>query len=50
MTRYQALRKMKFDPLAAAVVAFFNWLADVPQGIVVIMFVVIEYEEQACDD
>lgn len=36
---------MQFDPLTSGLISMLNWLAGVPQGVVVILHVVIEYED-----
>lgn len=45
MSRYQALRSIGCDPVAAGWVAFLNWLFGVPSGLVKFMTFEMEYEE-----
>lgn len=44
MSRYQVLRSMGNDPLTSAVISFFNWLRGIPDGKILFMTVVIEYD------
>ena len=44
MTRYQACRKLGLDPVASAFTTFMHWLFNVPQGHIVILHMVIEYD------
>lgn len=44
MTRYQALRKMKCDPLTAAFISFLNFMFGVKEGYIGIMNITIEYD------
>lgn len=44
MTRYQALRAIGCDPLAAGAIAAMNWIAGIRRGQIRFLSVVIEYE------
>ena len=44
MTRYQVLRKIGCDPIAASFVAVMNWLYNVQPGLVKFMTFEIEYD------
>lgn len=44
MSRYQVLRAMKFDVFTSAVIAFLNYIQEVPSGTIIFMNVVIEYD------
>lgn len=46
MTRFQALRRMRCDLVTAAFIALMNWMADVPQGEIRFMSVVIEFDPE----
>jgi hypothetical protein len=46
MTRYQALRRMGFDPLASGFVAFLNFLFGAPRNEIRVMHTVIEFEAE----
>lgn len=44
MSRYQALRAMKFGVFTSATIAFLNYVWEVPLGTIAFMNVVIEYD------
>ncbi|AOV01706.1 hypothetical protein [Delftia tsuruhatensis] len=46
MTRYQALRRMGFDPLASGFVAFLNFLFGAPRNEIRVMHTVIEFDAE----
>lgn len=47
MSRYRALRLLRCDPLSAGLIAFFNWLRDVPPGEIRVFTAVLEYDHEA---
>lgn len=44
MSRYRALRILKCDPLSAGIIAFFNWLRDVPAGEIRVFTACLTYD------
>ncbi len=46
MTRYQALRRIKCDPLTAGLIAGLNWLFNIPSGEIRFMNVIIEFDPE----
>lgn len=46
MTRYQCLRKMRFDWFTAGFIAGMNWLFDAPRNEIRFMHVVIEFDPE----
>jgi len=45
MTRYQALRLLRADPLTAAAIAFLNWLFGAPANEIRFMHLVVEIDD-----
>lgn len=46
MTRYQALRRLNLDIVTSCLIAFLNWIWDVPAGKIYFMNVVVEYDAE----
>jgi hypothetical protein len=44
MTRYQYLRKIGCDSLTSGCIAFLNWIARCPEGYVVFMNLILEFD------
>lgn len=50
MTRYQCLRKMGFGWFSSSFIAFGNFIQEVPEGTIVFMNVVIDYDALEGED
>lgn len=44
MTRYQACRALGLDPICSAFVALLNAIGNVPEGVVAVLHMQIEYD------